>query len=244
MVFERKVKTGIEDVGKNCNITNRAILRILEKVCGYQSDEAGYGILDIEQKGVSWILIDWKLKIIKRPKYGEELLVKTWGRNYKKISTYRDYEIYNQNNELLVIATSKWVLMDIKSKKIIRITPEIVGKYKMLEKSVFGELELEKINLINVQDYTNSIKYEVKRRDIDINGHMHNIYYLDLAYEALPEEVYENRPYNNVRISYKNEIKLGDNVSCNYANINGKHMVIIKNDSKNIINAIIELWND
>jgi len=42
MVYEEKMKTGIEDVGKNGLITNRAILRILEDIGGYQSDEAGY----------------------------------------------------------------------------------------------------------------------------------------------------------------------------------------------------------
>ena len=56
---------------------------------------------------------------------------------------------------------------------------------------------------------------------------MHNLYYLDLAYEALPEDVYNNRPYDNVRIMYKREIKLGDTVICKYSNENDKHIVVI-----------------
>ena len=55
------------------------------------------------------------------------------------------------------------------------------------------------------EDYEREIEYNVNRRDIDLNGHMHNLNYLDLAYEALPEEVYNKRPFNDVKglfISY------------------------------------------
>ena len=241
MVFEQKIKTGLEAIGKNGHITNRAILCILENIGGYQSDEAGHGALDVEKNGFSWILLDWKLKVIKRPMYGEELLVKTWGRNNKKVHTYRDFEVYNKNNELCIIATSKMALINIETKKFIKLEDSILSKYKLDDKSVFEEKELKKINIPN--EFTRTINYEVTRRNIDYNGHMHNIHYLDLAYEALPEDVYQNRPYNNLRISYKNEIKLGDKVSCNYTYIEGKHIIVIKNDSENIVNSIIELWN-
>ena len=147
MVFEEIVRTGIEDAGKNGLITNRAILRMLENAGGYQSDKVGYGLLDIEKNGVSWILLDWKVKVLKRPIYGEKLLVKTWGRNAKRVTTGRDYEIYNENNELCVIGTSKWALIDIKSKKIAKLTPEIIDKYELEEKSVFEELEIEKATI-------------------------------------------------------------------------------------------------
>lgn len=201
--------------------------------------KSGYGLLDIEKKGVSWILMDWKLKVIKRPRYGEELLVKTWGRNVKKVTTYRDYEIYNKNNELCAIATTKWALLDINLKKIIRISPEIINKYILNEKSVFEEEELSKISI--PEEFENCIIYTVQRRNIDVNGHMHNTHYLDLAYEALPEDIYNNRPYNNLRISYKKEIKLGDKVNCYYSHIDDKHVVVMK--TNDITNAIVEIWN-
>ena len=70
---------------------------------------------------------------------------------------------------------------------------------------------------------------------------MHNTHYLDLAYEALPEDIYNNRPYNNLRISYKKEIKLGDKVNCYYSHIDDKHVVVMK--TNDITNAIVEIWN-
>ncbi len=239
MIFEKEMEIGIEDVGKNALITNRTILRILENIGGYHSDKVGYGLLDIEKNGVTWILLDWKVQVLKRPKYGEKLLVKTWGRNPKKVTIGRDYEIYNENKELCVIGTSKWALIDIKNKKIGRMTQEVIDKYEIEEKTVFEESEIEKVKIPN--EIMSSSKFKPTRRNIDVNGHMHNIHYLELAYEKLPEEVYRNRPYNNFRISYKKEIKLGDTITCNYAFQDNRHIIVFKNEDA--INSIVELWN-
>ena len=70
---------------------------------------------------------------------------------------------------------------------------------------------------------------------------MHNLYYLDLAYEALPQEVYEKRPFDNVRIEYKKEIKLGETVKCKYSFVDGKHFVVVKSQDDKSIHALIEL---
>ena len=91
------------------------------------------------------------------------------------------------------------------------------------------------------KDFKSEIIYETKRKDIDVIGHMHNLYYLDLAYEALPEDVYQKRLLDNIRIMYKKEIKLGDTVICRYAYNDNKHIVTIQSEDEKILHAIIEL---
>ena len=70
---------------------------------------------------------------------------------------------------------------------------------------------------------------------------MHNLYYLDLAYEVLPEEVYKQRPFNEVEIMYKREIKLGDTVIGKYSYENDKHIVVIQSQDEKTLHAILEL---
>lgn len=87
------------------------------------------------------------------------------------------------------------------------------------------------------------IVYYIKQeeKNIDIIGHMHNLYYLDLAYEALTQEAYEKRPFDNIRIMYKKEIKLGDMVICKYAKVDNKNVVVIEGKDTKILHAVIEL---
>ena len=91
------------------------------------------------------------------------------------------------------------------------------------------------------ESYSTEMEYKVCRRDIDLNGHMHNLYYLDLAYEALPQNVYEQRPFDKIRIQYKKEIKFGDVVKCRYTFEDGKHIVFICDRDENLVHAIIIL---
>ncbi len=240
MKFKSTVKTGLKDIGKNCLIKNETILEILENVGGEHSNQAGYGALDIERTGVSWILSDWQVKIIKRPVYSEELKVETWGRDFQKAFTYRDYRVLNSKGELCIIATSKWALMDVNKRKIVRLTDEIKNKYNPDDDSVFEERTISKTEIPS--EFTNEYEYTVGRKDIDVNNHMHNTYYLTLAFEALPQDVYDNRPYDNVKISYKKEIQLGDTVKCEYAKQDEKHIVVISDKETNKINAIVELY--
>lgn len=240
MVLTEKFKIGLKDIGKNNEIKNVAILEFLEDIGGRHSDLAGYGVNDIVTTHLAWILLDWKLEIINRPKYGQELTIKTWGRDINKVFSYRDFEIYNENNDLCVIATSKWAVIDVRYKKLAKLTDEIMKKYQVEDKRLFKEKDIKRISI--PENFERSIDYTVTRKDIDLNGHMHNLYYIDLAYEALPEEVYEKRPFDNVVINYKKEIKPNDKVECKYTKIDNKHIVVIKNKKEEKVHAVIELF--
>lgn len=240
MIYQEKFKIGLKDVWRGKEISNKAILEYLEDVAAYHSDSVGYGINTSDITHLTWLLLDWKVKVIKRPKYGQILDIHTWSRHIIKCYAYRDFEIYDEDQNLCVIASSKWLLINNQARKIAKVEPEVAEKYESeTDKLVFQEKEIEKIK--EPQNYKNSIIYQVKRKDIDVIGHMHNLYYLDLAYEALPEEVYSLRPFNEIRIMYKKEIKLGETVICQYAYNENKHIVVIKSEDEKTLHAIIEL---
>lgn len=240
MIFEKYYEVGLRDIGANNDATNIAILGYLEDIASLHSDTVGLGPDDVFDKKIVWLLSDWKLEVIKRPHYKDKLKVMTWAKGKELCSSYRDFKILNENNEIIVKATSKWIYFDLNKNKISKIDDNILELYNPeIGISVFEEGKLEKIKQPN--DFEKCIEYTVKRLDIDINNHMHNLNYLNLAYEALPEDIYNNQELNNVRISYKKEIKLNDKIKCLYSFENDKHIVAIKSFDDKIIHAIIEL---
>lgn len=243
MIINEKFKIQPKDIGKKNYVKNRGILEILEDIAIHHSDMVGYGPNDIEKTNISWILIDWKVQILKRPKYGQILNVNTWGRTIKgeikRTYTYRDFEVYDENDNLCIIGTSKWAIVNARTGRLERLKEEIIGKYEIEDKDVFKIGELDKIKI--PENFSDEITYKVRRRDIDLNNHMHNLYYLDLAYEVLPQEVYEQRPFDNFRISYKKEVKYGDVIKCRYTFQNDEHVVTICNEDGSRVNAIVTL---
>lgn len=94
-IIEHDFDITIRDINSKTELTNKAILNFFEDIGGYHSDIAGYGLKNIEETKISWVLLHWKVKVLKRIKYGDSVHVKTWSRGIIRACSYRDYEIYN-----------------------------------------------------------------------------------------------------------------------------------------------------
>lgn len=240
MIIEHEYDIKLSEIGKTNKVTNKAILGCFEDIGGIHSNIAGNGILDIPKTHLTWVLLDWKVKIIRRPQYTEKMRIKTWSRDSVKCYAYRDFEIYDSEGKLIGMATSRWVLVNIETGKLVKVEEDLLGRYQPeLEKTVFEDETFEKLK--EPEQYLSETEYKVKRADIDVNNHMHNLNYIELAVEALPEDIYQKEEFNNVRITYKKEIKLGETVKCKYAYLNGIHIVALKSEDDKVLHAIIEL---
>lgn len=210
MMFERKHKIGIDEVNKDLLITNRALIVAFQNTSSYQSDSINYGILYIPKTFLTWFVIDWKVEVLKRPKYGEEIIIKTWGRDVSKCFSYRDFEVY-VNDKLYVKATSKWILFNLKTKSYENISQELVDLYGNDDsKSVFGERKLDHMHPLD--NYDNKVEISIRKSDLDFNGHVNNVKYFDYLTD------YANaKEYNRFRITYRKEIKPDEKVYLCYS---------------------------
>lgn len=237
MIVEHSFFIGMSDINKQNKITEKRLLAMLEDTAGIHSDLAGYGILDIEKTKHTWMLLAWKLNFIRRPMYGETITIKTWAKPAQKIYVYRDFEVFDEENNLIAIAGSKWVYVDIENQSIARPDEEMLSKYEVEEeKSVTDNSELNKLK--EPLEYSNVITYTINKEMIDINNHVHNLNYLDLAAKAVPEEV-DIKEICNLDIMYRKEIKLDDTVKCLYSFDGEKHTVSIKSEDEKDLHAIL-----
>ena len=235
--IEREYKVDIRHIGTSNLITNYGILCLLEDIATVHSDIAGYGIAQIPFTHVSWILLNWKVSVFKRVAFGDTVKVRTWSVPYNELFTYRNFEIYDNENNLICIANSKWTLVNSDTKTLTKITDEIKNSYEPESKLVFDKLEIAKLKEPSNSEHTFS--FNVLRRDIDFNNHMHNLYYLLYAYEALPKEIYEKDESNNFEIMYKSGSMLGDKIDCYYSHDNESDYIVMKTNNK--LHAIIKL---
>lgn len=241
MIIEKEYSVKLSEIDRNNRITNKAILSYLEDIGGIHSNMAGSGLLTIHETHLTWLLLEWKLQVIRRPLYAEKLTVKTWSKGYVKCYAYRDFEIFDEQGNIVAKAASKWVLLNIEQGKIVKIQDDLMQKYNPeLTKNAFDDGD-DFPKKHELEQYDLETEYTVRRADIDVNNHMHNLNYLDLANEALPEEIYRGEQFDNVRITYKKEIKLGEKVKCKYGFKEDKHIVTIKSDDNKTLHALIEL---
>ena len=223
MKFENTYRVGAREININNEISNYGILAFLEDVASLHSDSVGYGVKDIYVKKRAWILMDWHLNVKKRVRFGDVIKIKTWAIASEKPSyhTYRGFEVTDIQDNIIATAITRWVFLDLEKGKICKVDENILSLYK-LEPIDLNEInKIQKLNQPN--EYSSIFEYTANRFDIDVNLHMHNLNYLNLAYEALPDEIYNGKELNNVHIMYKHQIKLKDKVKCFYSYNDNSH---------------------
>ena len=217
-------------------LTNTSILSFLENNAGKHSSKIGKNLIS---ENCTWMLLSWKVEIIKRPKFNDIIRVKTWSRKIEKFYAYRDFEVFNSQGELVAVASSKWVYIDIEKRKIIKVPQEVADSYDSENVFAFGEEESEFSKLKEPETYEKEIEFFITRNMIDTNKHLHNIYYLDIVKEVLPQELYEGHEFDYFEIMYKKEIKYGEIPKVFYVKQDNEHIVTIKSNDESEIHAII-----
>ena len=238
MVIKDVFYIGYRDIDTNLKIKNSAILNLFEDIAGIHANLVGEGLKESE---TTWLLTGYKVKIFKRPEYGDKVEVQTWGTEIKSITASREFEVRSESGELLIIGISNWVHINLKSKKIEKVSDKIAEGYQIEhEKTNFNEYKLKK--LIPTEEYTYQKEYTIDWNWIDANNHMNNIFYLDLAEMVLPDELRKENNFNSFEIMYKKEIKYKDKVTCLCSESANECTITIKNDSLTEVHSIIKLY--
>ncbi len=238
MVVTEKFYIGYRDVDANLNIKNSAILNIFEDIAGIHASQVGESIKDSD---TTWLLTGYKVKIFKRPQYGDRLVVDTWGTEIKSITASREFEIRSESGEVLIIGLSNWVHINLRSKKIEKVSEKIAKSYEIEpEKTNFGETKLEKLKSPESFEYEK--EYTIDWNWIDANDHMNNVFYMDLADIVLPDEISKENIFTSFEIMYKKEIKYKDKVKCLYSEAVGESTIVIKSMEDDEIHSIIKLY--
>lgn len=223
------------DLSEDNRLSATAILGLMQESAARASARCGLGLQD--SRKVAWALCAWKLQIHKRTPWSTALTIRTWPRLMSKHVSDRDFLITDESGDLVVSATSRWLLLDTTTGRVATVTDEISSLYELSD-----ERALEDDIPANGRvpdDAPRTFTYKVMNRDIDTLHHMNNLHYLDLAREALPADLVSHH-FDNVEIIYKRQIKLGATVHFYYAKTeDGKHLVEIKDEDDNKTHALI-----
>jgi len=238
---EQEFFIGFQDVGLNLEMTNKAFLEALSNTANVHGNSVGQGISSQGKSYITWVVLNWKLKVYQRPKICETILVKTWGREYSRLRAYRDYDILNQKSEIIAKATSVWIAVDTETGKPMRLNNNIMDLYGCEPEHInfpgFKFTEAANLDLPIVS----AIRFKTNKSMIDCNNHVHNPAYLDLVNEVLPEGMAENH-FNNIEVSYKKEIMLHKEVLLEYATDGEKNYVFIYDESKRTLHATVVMY--
>lgn len=199
--FESKVR--FSEVDHTQLLTLPAIIDYFQDCSTMQSEDLGVGIDALRQNKKGWILSSWQIEVERYPRLGEKLCVDTWPISFEKFYGYRNFRLRTENDEVLVKAYSIWVYMDFAKGRPSRVEEEILSNYA-LEPALCMESVPRKIE--QPEELEARGIFPVLQHQIDVNGHVNNCQYVQVALDVLPECGRAKK----IRVEYKKSAMLGD----------------------------------
>ena len=131
MFYSEIYQPGVADFDHGGKFGYEAILRIFENTASRHSDSSGDDIIAESRNGITWVLTDWRVQIVRRPDSKAPLRVTTWVRDSVPTGRiFRDYTLADETGAELVCAESRLVLFDLRAQKIIRIDQTRFRSYR------------------------------------------------------------------------------------------------------------------
>ena len=201
------------DCDKNCLLKTEALLAYMEDTSSFHSDALGVGLNELRKNNYGWMLNRWRARFFKYPRVKDKIIIKTWTSGFDKFYAYREFEVYDGNNDIICQATTLWIFLDMERKKPKRVPKEFDGIYKLVDEKLMHDF----VDFRNDFNTNEGIDFYVRKSDIDYNHHVNNVRYLNWMIEAIPNEVYDNYKLYELDIQYKKEIKLGTTINSSTA---------------------------
>ena len=225
MYVEINYQRRYEDFRKDGKMRLGAILKAFEATGCKHSDSVGDNILADTKEHKAWIMTDWFVEIDEFPKVNQEIVSRTWVEPIKQILfSNRDFEI-EADGKVCARCVGRYVIVDLETGRPQKIGQEFAEQYHPEERQAIAMDKPPR--LVTPEAFTNEVAINVRRSDIDYNDHVHNLTYLDYAFEALPHEVYKNYDFKGFRVTYKQAVKPHEELVCKYACVEGKHVCCI-----------------
>lgn len=196
------------------------------------------------ERGLSWILHRMQLKMSCLPKYLENITVKTYPSGIERIYLYRDFYIYDQNQQLIGQATSTWLIIDVLKRQLTSVPADILEKFeqfKQLPKLIPAK---HKLPIFSVLESIEQL-ITVRKNEFDHNNHVNNSAYFQWLLEPLSDEFLNTHTLDMVDIIFKNECQRGDVVTSFYQSV-GENSFLHRIENQNGLELVQATtnWND
>lgn len=239
MIYRMTVTPMLEEYGKDMKLSPSGILKIFENAATRHASAVGDSVEDCFKRGEAWYLTDWYVEIYTRIPMGLRVRVETFCRRCERsVGLCREFRMRDEMGNLIALSTSKWARVRIADKKILRVDQQTLARYGALDRSVFDKVPIPMRHSIHRFESEKNIP--LRRSDFDLHEHVHNLVYLDYAFEAIPKAVYNAHAVRAFHIDYVKPICKTEAVKAKCAETEEGYAVFIETEST--LCAIVTLW--
>lgn len=188
-------------------LTPVALFNYMQEAAIDHGDAAGMDGNMLADLGYAWMMNRLHLRIERYPTRRERIQIETWGSNLKGLYAIREWRATDEQDRVVALATGRWIILDLKRMKIIKIPDVMAERYGEHEGRVIDD-PFERMTAI--EDGGFERRFHVRLSELDTNQHANSACYIDWCLEAVPERVLADYLPYSIELTFKKESKLGE----------------------------------
>lgn len=178
---------------------------------GFHASERGFGIAEINENHYTWVLSRLAIELEDMPRQYEDFSINTWIENVYRLFTDRNFELRDKNGKTIGYARSVWAMISMETRKpadLISLHGNNLGQYVSDR-----ECPIDKPGRIKVSVDAPVEEYQTHYSDIDINGHVNSIKYIEHILDLFPMDTFKEKQVKRFEMAYVAESYYGDVLS-------------------------------
>ena len=175
---------------------------------GFHAAERGFGIAELNENHYTWVLSRLAIELNDLPKQYAEFSIETWVENVYRLFTDRNFAILDKEGKPIGYARSVWAMISMETRKpadLLTLHGGSIAEY-VCDK----ECPISKPGRIKVTTDKPVEEYRTRYSDIDINGHVNSIKYIEHILDLFPMETFRKKRIHRFEMAYVAESYYGD----------------------------------
>ena len=207
MIYEKEYELRISDFDSSDQLKSTAVLDIFQSMADKHAHVLNIGFDDLIKKDLVWVLLRSRFDIISPIRFGTDTVIaKTWPHKAGRVDFDRDYLVEDLNGNVLVKGSSKWCVINYKTRRIA-INGGVAypdGEYYPLANYQDGLKKLPDFDISGAEKFTGYAGDST----LDHNGHVNNVEYCRFIIDAL--KLAKDEKIKFIELNYINEMQVGE----------------------------------
>ena len=179
---------------------------------GFHAEDRGFGMATVNDNHYTWVLSRLAVELERMPRQYEKFSIQTWVENVYRLFTDRNFAILDEADNPLGYARSIWAMIDTGTRKpadLQSLHGGQINDYICTDKAC----PIDKPGRIKVTDRHAIGEYRAQYSDIDVNGHVNSIKYIEHILDLFPMEMFKEKRIKRFEMAYSAESYYGDVLS-------------------------------
>jgi len=175
-------------------------------------------------KNQIWVLSRMLIKMEKYPKWGDTIYIQTWAKGLDRLFALREFLILGEDKAIIGRVSATWLVIDTINRRPQRLNSMSEIMTIMSEKQALKEKLGRLPPVVSNKNYS---FFPVRYSDLDMNGHVNNVKYIEWVLDNYSTEIIKAYEIKAFQINYLAESTYGDEVAIQSQKLDGFGLVFL-----------------